>query len=87
MVSVLQSSLEPLLTRYRCMQNYPNGLNVMVDLDAEQGRPAGRTPNTFRLVVRPTRTVNMAVLTSWLRGQTSMTEAVLEALSESLGCC
>ncbi|KAL4991381.1 Piwi domain-containing protein [Aspergillus falconensis] len=63
------------------LNNYSNGLNVMVDLDAEQGRPAGRTPNTFRLVVRPTKTVNLAVLKSWLRGQVSVSEAVLEALN------
>ena len=54
----------------------------MVDLDAEQGRPAGRAPNTFRLVVRPTKTVNLAVLNAWLHGQTSVSEAVLEALSK-----
>ncbi|KAI9370101.1 ribonuclease H-like domain-containing protein [Aspergillus egyptiacus] len=63
------------------MRHYPNGLNVMVDLDAEQGRSAGRTPNTFRLVVRPTRTVNLAVLSQWLHGKTSMQESVLEALN------
>ncbi|KAL4885126.1 Piwi domain-containing protein [Aspergillus karnatakaensis] len=64
-----------------CMQNYPNGLNVVIDLDAEQGRPAGRTPNVFRLVVRPTKKLNLAVLTSWLQGQVSMSEPVLEALN------
>ncbi|KAL4764405.1 putative eukaryotic translation initiation factor eIF-2C4 [Aspergillus foveolatus] len=41
---------------------YSNGLNVMVDLDAGQGRPAGRAPNTFRLVVRPTKAVNLAAV-------------------------
>ncbi|KAL2831053.1 ribonuclease H-like domain-containing protein [Aspergillus cavernicola] len=56
-------------------------LNVMIDLDAEQGRAAGRTTNTFRLVVRQTRTVNLTVLNSWLRGQSSMQESVLEALN------
>ncbi|KAL4924314.1 putative eukaryotic translation initiation factor eIF-2C4 [Aspergillus undulatus] len=63
------------------LANYANGINVMVDLDAEQGRPAGRTPNTFRLVVRPTRTVNLAALNSWLRGQTATSDAALEALN------
>ncbi|KAL4918543.1 Piwi domain-containing protein [Aspergillus aurantiobrunneus] len=61
--------------------DHPNGLNVMVDLDAEQGRPAGRTPNTFRLVVRRTRTVDLGVLNSWLRGQTTISEPVLEAFN------
>lgn len=63
------------------MNNYPNGLNAIVDLDAEQGR-AGRTSNVFRLVVRPTKTVNLAVLNAWLQGRTSMQESVLEALSK-----
>ncbi|KAL2809793.1 Piwi domain-containing protein [Aspergillus granulosus] len=63
------------------MINYANGINVVVDLDAEQNRPPGKTPNTFRLVVRPTRTVNLAVLNAWLSGKTSMSEAVLEALN------
>ncbi|KAK9604061.1 Protein argonaute [Aspergillus fumigatus] len=65
------------------MNNYPTGLNVVVDLDMEQGRPAGKASNTFRLTVRPTKTVNLAVLNSWLTGRTSMSEAVLEALSKS----
>jgi eukaryotic translation initiation factor 2C len=68
------------------MNNYPNGLNVMVDLDAEQNRPAGRTSNTFRLTVRPTKTVNLAVLKAWLTGRTSMSEAVLEAMSMYAFC-
>lgn len=65
------------------MNNYPTGLNVVVDLDMEQGRPAGKASNTFRLTVRPTKTVNLAVLNSWLTGRTSMSEVVLEALSKS----
>ena len=66
------------------MNNYRDGLNVEVDLDSEQGCPAGRTSNRFRLVVRPTKTVNLAVLRAWLQGQTSMQEPVLEALSKCL---
>ncbi|KKK16353.1 hypothetical protein P175DRAFT_0477219 [Aspergillus ochraceoroseus IBT 24754] len=60
---------------------YSNGLNIMVDLDAEQGRPAGKIPNAFRLVVRRTKTVNLAALNSWLHGKVSMQETVLEALN------
>ncbi|KAL2842342.1 Piwi domain-containing protein [Aspergillus pseudoustus] len=63
------------------MIDYSKGINIVVDLDAEQNRPAGRTPNTFRLVVRPTRIVNLSVLTSWLNGKTSFTEATMEALN------
>jgi eukaryotic translation initiation factor 2C len=64
------------------MNNYANGLNVVVDLDREHNRPPGKTPNTFRLVVRPTRTVNLAVLNAWLNKKTDISEAVLEALSK-----
>lgn len=63
------------------MNNYSNGLNIIVDLDAEQGRTGGRTSNAFRLVVRPTKTVNLAVLNAWLQGRAAFTEPVLEALS------
>ncbi|EAU35074.1 conserved hypothetical protein [Aspergillus terreus NIH2624] len=61
--------------------NYAKGVNILVDLDAEQGRPGGRANNSFRLVVRPTKTVNLSVLHSWLSGQTSISDAVLEALN------
>jgi eukaryotic translation initiation factor 2C len=64
------------------MNNYPNGLNVVVDLDKEQNRPPGKTANTFRLVVRPTRAVNLSVLNAWLNKKTDMSDAVLEALSK-----
>ncbi|KAK1145566.1 Protein argonaute [Aspergillus melleus] len=64
------------------MNEYKQGLNVMVDLDHEQNRrPNTKAPNTFRLLVRLTKTVNLAVLNAWLSGKTSMTEAVLEALN------
>lgn len=65
------------------MNHYEEGLNVMVDLDAEQNRPVGKELNQFRLFVRPTKTVNLAVLQAWLEGRTSMVEGVLEALSKS----
>lgn len=64
------------------MNNYQDGLNVEVDLDVEQGRPSRTTKNSFRLVVRRTKAVNLAVLNAWLQGQTSMGEPVLEALSK-----
>ncbi|EAW22039.1 PAZ domain protein [Aspergillus fischeri NRRL 181] len=62
------------------MNNYSNSLNMVVDLNQEQGRPAGRTSNTFHLTVRR-KTVNLAVLNAWLTGRTSMSEAVLEAMN------
>lgn len=65
------------------MNNYESGLNVVVDLDAEQGRPPNpRSKNEFRLVVRKTKAVNLAVLNAWLNRQCDMNDSVLEALSE-----
>ncbi|KAG5287396.1 eukaryotic translation initiation factor 2c [Histoplasma capsulatum G186AR] len=59
----------------------PSDVNVMVDLDAEQGRSGSRTPNIFRLVVRPTKKVNLAVIEEYIRGNGSMSKEVLEGLS------
>ncbi|PGH18113.1 hypothetical protein AJ79_00741 [Helicocarpus griseus UAMH5409] len=55
-------------------------VNVVVDLDAEQGR-SGRTSNTFRLVVRPTKQVNLAIVEEYVRGNGSISKEVLEGLS------
>ncbi|KAF9891139.1 hypothetical protein FE257_005075 [Aspergillus nanangensis] len=63
------------------VNNYTNEINIVVDLDAEQNRPPGRSPNQFRLTVRQTKTVNLSVLHAWLAGQTSMSESVLESLN------
>lgn len=57
---------------------------MQVDLDAEEGRPArpaGIATNVFRLVVRPTKTVNLAVVQEYLRGNTTMSKESLEGLS------
>ncbi|OJJ51616.1 hypothetical protein ASPZODRAFT_435068 [Penicilliopsis zonata CBS 506.65] len=64
------------------MNNYEKEFNALVDLDAEQGRPPStKTNNTFRILVRKTKQVNLAVLTAWLNGKISMNEPVLEALN------
>lgn len=54
----------------------------MVDLDAEQGRPKGAKANVFRLLVRPTKAVDLSALNLWLQGRTDMSENVLQALSK-----
>lgn len=54
----------------------------MVDLDAEQGRTKGKTPNVFRLVVRRTKTVNLAAVEEFLRGNASLLGDALEGLSK-----
>ncbi|KKZ62495.1 hypothetical protein EMCG_03108 [[Emmonsia] crescens] len=59
----------------------PNDVNVMVDLDTEQGRSGSKTPNIFRLVVRPTKKVNLVVIEEYLRGNGSISKEVLEGLS------
>ncbi|PYH41337.1 putative eukaryotic translation initiation factor eIF-2C4 [Aspergillus saccharolyticus JOP 1030-1] len=63
------------------LQEYKQGLNVMVDLDAEQNRKPGAKPNVFRLLVRPTKTVDLSALNLWLQGRTDMSENVLQALN------
>ncbi|KAE8152713.1 Piwi domain-containing protein [Aspergillus avenaceus] len=63
------------------LNDYTKDINILVDLDAEQGRPAGRKPNVFRLVVRRTTKVNLAVLNSWLKGRSSIDQSVIEALN------
>ncbi|PYI10200.1 eukaryotic translation initiation factor 2c [Aspergillus sclerotiicarbonarius CBS 121057] len=64
------------------MIHYPDGFNELIDLDADAGRAVtGKAGNTFRLVVRPTRKVDLSVLNHWLSGRTSMQDGVLEALN------
>lgn len=65
--------------------NKYNELNVEIDLDAESGR-TGRSSNVFRLLVRPTRVVNLAMINGWLQGQAAMDETVLESFSEFVLC-
>ncbi|KAF3491565.1 eukaryotic translation initiation factor 2c [Arthroderma uncinatum] len=43
-------------------------LNIVVDLDAEQGRTGSKTSNAFRLVVRYTKTIGLAALAAAIRG-------------------
>ena len=67
----------------RSLVHYQDGYNELIDLDADAGRAVtGKAGNTFRLVVRPTRKVDLSVLNLWLQGKTSMQDGVLEALSE-----
>ncbi|KAK2773705.1 hypothetical protein FQN52_004512 [Onygenales sp. PD_12] len=56
-------------------------VNIVVDLDAEQGRPPSKTPNKFRLTVRPTKKVNLAIVEEYLRGNGSVSKDALEGLS------
>jgi eukaryotic translation initiation factor 2C len=65
------------------MNKIDREINILVDLDVEAGRgsrSAGK--NVFRLVVRPTRTINLASINAWLGKRIDMNESVLEAFSE-----
>ncbi|KAK2754064.1 hypothetical protein FQN54_007233 [Arachnomyces sp. PD_36] len=56
-------------------------VNVIVDLDAEQGRTRADGSNSFRMVVRRTKTVNLAVVEAYMQGKTSFSADVLEGLT------
>lgn len=57
---------------------------MTVDLDQEEGRPPGKTPNIFKIVIRPTKLVNLTVINAFLNRQTDFTNDTLEALSKFL---
>ncbi|BCR96143.1 putative eukaryotic translation initiation factor eIF-2C4 [Aspergillus luchuensis] len=67
------------------MNLYKTEFNEEINLDVEEGRPVRKgiekDKNTFRLLVRHTRTVNLAVLNAWLSGQASFDDGVLEAMN------
>ena len=60
-------------------------MSLMIDLDAEEGRPArpgsSRPPNTFRLVIRKTKTLDISIVQQYLDGRVTMSASVLESLS------
>lgn len=56
----------------------------MVDLDAEQGRSDPARPNVFRLFIRQTKKINLAILEEFLRGTIPFREDAQEAFSEIL---
>ena len=53
-----------------------------MDLDGEDGRSGSRDSNTFRVVVRPTKAVNLQVVHELLRGNRSMAADASEGLSK-----
>lgn len=57
-------------------------LSMVVDLDAERGRPARpQNSNSHRVNIRKTGAVNLAALEAYLKGQMSFDNSVLEAIS------
>ena len=56
-------------------------IKLTVDLDAEQKRPAGRKPNTFNLVIRRTKVLDLSVIQAYLDGRIQSGVPVLEAVN------
>lgn len=63
-------------------QNIEQEISLMVDLDAEAGRPPGRTPNTFRIAIRKSKTLDLSVIRAYLARQIQMGPEILEAISK-----
>ena len=70
------------IQKLRSLVKLDHDVNVVVDLDAEQGRTKSKTPNVFRLVVRHTKKVNLAAVEEFLRGNASLLGDALEGLSK-----
>jgi len=57
-------------------------IRVNVDLDAEQGRtPKAGRPNTHRVVIKPTTTIDFAALEHYLNGKADFDTKCLEAIN------
>ena len=63
-----------------CAQDYKQDVRVTIDLDAEEGRPPGKRSNKFTLLIRKTKTLNMAVIQAYLNGQMAMSAEVMEGV-------
>lgn len=63
-------------------QNIEQEISMMVDLDAEEGRPRGRTSNTFRIIIRKSKVLDLSIVRSYISGQIQMGPEILEAISK-----
>lgn len=64
-------------------QNIERDISIDVDLDEAQGqpsRPGGRS-NTFRILIRKTKVLDVSVLRAYLNGQIQMGTEILEAIN------
>ena len=62
-------------------------MQCTIDLDVEKGktpRPNGK-PNTHKVQIRPTTTINLAAIAGYLAGKTTMDTSVLQAIGNLLG--
>jgi eukaryotic translation initiation factor 2C len=64
-------------------QNFERDISMMIDLDAEEGRPPGRTSNTFRLTIRKAKILDISLITAYFGRQIQMGPEILEAISKS----
>jgi N-terminal domain of argonaute len=63
-------------------QNIEREIHVMADLDAEEGRPPGRTSNTFRIVIRKAKALDLSLIRAYFNKQIQMGPEILEAISK-----
>lgn len=68
---------------HRSMADLKDEINIIVDLDAEQGRAKSDGSNSFRFVMRQTKKVNLAVVDAYAKGKVQFSKDVLEGLSKS----
>jgi hypothetical protein len=70
--------------RFRSLDARPTELNVVVDLDAEAGRPStGNRDDKHRVQIRQTTRVPLVALSAYLEGKAAFDTGVLEAISSS----
>lgn len=62
-------------------QNIERDISMMVDLDAEEGRPPGRTSNTFRVSIRKSKTLDLSMIRAYFSRQIQMGPEILEGIS------
>lgn len=63
-------------------QNIERDISVMVDLDVEEGRPAGRSSNTFRIMIRKSKALDLSLIRAYFARQIQMGPEILEAISK-----
>lgn len=56
-------------------------IRLLVDLNQEEGRPAGGPNNTFRLQIRPTRVLDIGLIKQYIEGRVQYSKLIGEALS------
>lgn len=63
-------------------QNIERDISMMVDLDAEEGRPPGRSSNTFRITIRKSKTLDLSMIRAYFSRQIQMGPEILEGISK-----